>query len=671
MSDFDLWPTLTPPAHAVDVDLAPGIAVTLTPALAGAVISASPGSASAVTDGTGEAWLATGNGDYTVTGTLDGYTIDSVAVEVRDDAPPAALTATIVLSFVTVPTTVTVGAPFAVTVLAGEGVEVTLDVDSGPVDAAFRGALVQVAGLDGIATFAPLTLDIPGQYVLSATVGVESILSPAIRVALAEQGTAMRPAGRLVLTARVEGSPTLTLSNGRYASHPTDTPANRDWRPVLSAVSSTTAVTFWTWGGVGIAQPLGELAALNLDGGLDWALVEDWRDRRIELRSGGDLQAYAEHGVLASAYIDRIEADPTLLKLKLKPVLEYLDLPLTTRYTSANAQIDQRWRPVSIGAAGAWVRPILTDPAPVYKYDLCDGDFSVIAGVYEQGGLASYTATPTGFQLLVPPVGELIGRVVGQTIDGLPTDTLGRLVRWLVQRYPSPTIPIDTTSLDAVSAAAGVSLSWTNQGEEASGLELLQLALDTSGAGVYESTAGALRFARLVDPWSVSSPPEIVGLKGGVAMDLDRAPGLTTSAEIASNPDAALVPPGGYPGVDPAINDALSRETIRITYTGAALHPVYAREAGLRGPLRIIAADTAQAQAELNRVVGLYTRRWWWFRFRLAGPAPGLEPGSVRLLRDRRFGLAGGVPVLIASVRRSLSGAPTSDVIAWGTLTPP
>jgi hypothetical protein len=154
-------------------------------------------------------------------------------------------------------------------------------------------------------------------------------------------------------------------------------------------------------------------------------------------------------------------------------------------------------------------------------------------------------------------------------------------------------------------------------------------------------------------------------------MDLDRAPGLTTSAEIASNPDAALVPPGGYPGVGAAINDALSRETIRITYTGAALHPVYAREAGLRGPLRIIAADTAQAQAELNRVVGLYTRRWWWFRFRLAGPAPGLEPGSVRLLRDRRFGLSGGVPVLIASVRRSLSGQPSSDVIAWGTLTPP
>jgi hypothetical protein len=560
------------------------------------------------------------------------------------------------------------------TAILVSGVEVTLSLEDGPSGAALRGTLVRLSDAAGIATFGDVTVDLPGEYVLraeGAPLGLNPATSSSFRVGLGEQALAMRPSGRQVLTARVIGSPTLALSNGRYASHPTDTPANQDFLPRLRSVSSTTAVSFWPWGGASIAQPIGELAALNLDESLDWTLAQDWRDRRIELRNGGDLAAYASHPVLASAYIDRIEADPSALKLRLKPVLEYLDLPLTTRYTSANPQIDQRWRPVAIGAPFAWVRPILTDPAPVWKYDLCDGDFSSIAGVYEVGGLASYTATVTGFQLLVAPAGELIARVTGQTIDGLATDTLGRLVRWLVQRFPSPTIPIDTTSLDAVSTAAGVTLSWTNNGEEASGLDLLGLALDTCGAGVYESTAGALRFARLVDPWTVSSPPEITGITGGVAVELDRAPGLSTSAEIASNPDAALVPPGGYPGADPGINDALSREAIRISYTGAALHPVYAREAGKRGPLRIIAASTSQAQSELNRVVGLYTRRWWWFRFRVAGGAPGLEPGMVRLLRARRFGLAGGVPVLIASVRRSLTGQPNSDIVAWGTFTPP
>lgn len=553
-------------------------------------------------------------------------------------------------------------------------VELTLSVFDGPAAAALRGTLVRVTDSAGIAHFDDAAVDTPGLFSLqveSSALGLLSSPSDSFRVSLGEQGLAMRPSGRQVLTARVIGSPTLALANGRYASHPTDTPPNQDFLPRLRSVSSTTAVSFWPWGGASIAQPLSELSAWNLDASFDWTLAEDWRDRRLELRSGGEIDPYNGHAVLASAYIDRVEADPTALRLKLKPVLEYLDLPLTTRYTSANPQIDQRWRPVSIGAPFAWVRPILTDPAPVWKYDLCDGDFSVIAGVYERGGLASYTATPTGFQLLVPPDGELIARVTGQTIDGLPTDTLGRLVRWLVQRFPSPTIPIHTTSLDAVSAAAGVTLSWTNNGDDASGLDLLGLALDTCGAGVYESTAGALRFARLVDPWTVSSPPEITGITGGVAVDLDRSPGLTTSAEIPSNPDAALVPPGGYPGADPAINDALSRDAIRISYTGAALHPVYAREAGKRGPLRIIAADTSQAQTELNRVVGLYTRRWWWFRFRVAGGAPGLEPGVVRLLRDRRFGLAGGVPVLIASVRRSVTGQPNSDIVAWGTFTPP
>lgn len=586
------------------------------------------------------------------------------------------------LAFIASPSGGTVGAvltPIWVQVQEGPtplllaGVEVTLSIEDGPDGAVLRGTLVRYSDGSGIATFDDVTTDLPGEYVLRADcapLGLNAAFSAGFRVALGEQALAMRPSGREVLTARVIGSPTLALSNGRYATHPSDTPANLDFAPRLRSVSSTTAVSFWTWGGASIAQPLGELSALNLDGALDWALAQDWRDRRIDLRQGFDRDPYSAHPVLASAYIDRIEADPSALKLRLKPVLEYLDLPLTTRYTSSNPQIDQRWRPVTIGAAFAWVRPILTDPAPTWRYDLCDGDFSVIGGVYEQGRLASYTATTRGFQLLVAPVGELIARVVGQTIDGLPTDTLGRLVRWLVQRYPSPTIPIDTTSLDAVSTAAGVTLSWTNQGEEASGLDLLSLALDTCGAGVYESTAGALRFARLIDPWTVSLPPEITGIKGGVAMDLDRAPGLTTSAEIASNPDAALVPPDGYPGADPGINDALSRESIRITYTGAALHPLYAREAGLRGPLRIIAASTSAAQTELNRVVGLYSRRWWWFRFRISGGAPGLEPGMVRLLRSGRFGLSGGVPVMIASIRRSLSGEPAADIVAWGTLTP-
>jgi hypothetical protein len=93
MSVADLWLIPTPPASAVDVDLAPGVAVTVTPALAGVAVSASPGTATATTDGSGEAWLATGNGDYTISGVIAGYTISPVTVEVRDDAPTAALSA--------------------------------------------------------------------------------------------------------------------------------------------------------------------------------------------------------------------------------------------------------------------------------------------------------------------------------------------------------------------------------------------------------------------------------------------------------------------------------------------------------------------------------------------------------------------------------------------------
>jgi hypothetical protein len=91
--DADLWPIPTPPASAVVVDLAPGVLVTLTPALAGCVVTATPGGATATTDGSGIASVPTGNGDYTLSGALAGYTVSTGTAEVRDDVPAVALTA--------------------------------------------------------------------------------------------------------------------------------------------------------------------------------------------------------------------------------------------------------------------------------------------------------------------------------------------------------------------------------------------------------------------------------------------------------------------------------------------------------------------------------------------------------------------------------------------------
>lgn len=91
--ELTLWPIPTPPASALDVDLAPGIAVTLTPALAGAVVTASPGGATGTTDGGGEAWLATGNGSFTVSAPLTGYTIADDVATVLDASVDLAMTA--------------------------------------------------------------------------------------------------------------------------------------------------------------------------------------------------------------------------------------------------------------------------------------------------------------------------------------------------------------------------------------------------------------------------------------------------------------------------------------------------------------------------------------------------------------------------------------------------
>lgn len=91
--DADIWPIPTPSAAAIDVDLAPGVLVTLSPALAGCIVTATPGGATATTDGSGVAFVATGNGDYTLSGSLAGYTVSTGTAEVRDDVPEVGLTA--------------------------------------------------------------------------------------------------------------------------------------------------------------------------------------------------------------------------------------------------------------------------------------------------------------------------------------------------------------------------------------------------------------------------------------------------------------------------------------------------------------------------------------------------------------------------------------------------
>jgi hypothetical protein len=466
-----------------------------------------------------------------------------------------------------------------------------------------------------------------------------------------------------VLTAPAGG--VLALSNVRYATHPDDLPGNLSFLPWLNKLAAAAAITFWPWGGAGFASPLGEITAFNNDGSLDWVLTEDFRDARLEVRNGSERDPYALHQRIASARVDRVEADVTRLRIKLRSVIERFALPFTTRYVSADPRLDQRSRPVTLGGP-IWVQPVLVDEV-LQRYDVADGPYRDVV-VYDDGVVAPHTATATGFQLFGPPVGSLVARVTGQTVAGDLTNTLQHLVRWLVARYPDP-VEIDTDSLDDVSASAS-ELAWHNSSTEVSGLALLVLALDTCGAAVCEGLDGRLRFVRLVDPWTVAWPPALAGQISGLSVELDRAPGLTTTVEILNNPGASAVPPGGYPGVDPALNNSLARETVRLTYSGAPLHPTYAREAGLRPARRVIAADPLAAQAELDRVCGLYVRRWWFFRFRVTLQDDTLEPGAVRLIWHPRFGLA-GVPVMIVSVRASVLGSAVFDVTAWGTFTPP
>jgi len=93
------------------------------------------------------------------------------------------------LSFISTPTTVILGRPFSVVVQAqdrsghgagttqgGQLIDIQLGLGASPTAGSLGGPDSTIAGSDGNATFQALTLDIPGQYALTASVpGVAAI----------------------------------------------------------------------------------------------------------------------------------------------------------------------------------------------------------------------------------------------------------------------------------------------------------------------------------------------------------------------------------------------------------------------------------------------------------------------------------------------------------------
>lgn len=225
---------------------------------------------------------------------------------------------------------------------------------------------------------------------------------------------------------------------------------------------------------------------------------------------------------------------------------------------------------------------------------------------------------------------------------------------------------IDLAAARQIDEESGYRLA-LHTSREITGTELVRLACNSFGVALFQDRLGVLKPVRLQAPAAVADfSIEHWRVKGGIEVEVDLAPGLSTRMAYARNyaphseEDAQLA--------SAALRAELTREQL-IATTSVTLDPLYADAAG-REPIESILADLAAAQAEIDRLCGLYTvpRKFWTLTDVDASDtvdAVRVQQGQTVRVTHPRHGLAAGKNLLVV-YRRSPLESGRVTLICWG-----
>lgn len=195
--------------------------------------------------------------------------------------------------------------------------------------------------------------------------------------------------------------------------------------------------------------------------------------------------------------------------------------------------------------------------------------------------------------------------------------------------------------------------------------------LPSYGAGCYQDPSGPLRFTRVIAPETSGAAPAFDLSEADMAEDLlcvpDDAPNLTRRMAYRPNAQALSASDLVTDVVDVPQwrRDELVGLFRAQVYGAGALHPHY-RKADAADPVLSLFWRSVDAQAEIDRVVGIYRDQRFFYQVTVRGDqqlAP--LPGQIGRLTYSRYGLADGKPVLVRRVERNPA---TGDVVLtlWG-----
>lgn len=265
---------------------------------------------------------------------------------------------------------------------------------------------------------------------------------------------------------------------------------------------------------------------------------------------------------------------------------------------------------------------------------------------------------------------EELGQYVVQPLTGI---TLADLWRELMQRAQIPDAQWSLADCEAIDARMGYTYG-VNITDAINIIDALRLVCDTICATVFVDAAGILRIRQLIEP--IGEMPiasfDMNYVEYGVQVKQDWAPGLTNSAFARPNwspygdsdfvTDQATVPPE---------KKSQFMKVGQFTVTSAkSLKTAYAF-ADQAPTKKFFLDDPAQAQAEIDRVVGFYSTdradnpRFFTFTVDYAGDPPLLLFGDIISLKYARYGCDNGRNLCVVGTVLAPRGKQIT-ITGWG-----
>lgn len=467
--------------------------------------------------------------------------------------------------------------------------------------------------------------------------------------------------GRRLALVEIDTDTLRYLSNVAYTTLPTDTPANRVYRPVVASgfafseslsLSGTASVS------------VGAIDLHNEDGALDAWLDEVWTNRAVRVYIGDATWPRADFRLVFSGLIASLDSrSPQRLSIVLRDKLERLNTPATDATLGGSTDNKDRLQPITLGECHN-VTPLLADPAQ-HEYQWHQGASERLIEVRDNGvPVSTASVLSTGkFKLLATPAGQVTASAQGRTPY---SNTVSGIVQALATNYGTPSERLTSGDLDSAQLAAFAAACpqpvGYYLGDRANVLQVCQELAASVGAQVVMSREGKLRIVRLALPGT--GTPVVIGPQDYEARSLAIKERTTVIAgvklgycknwTVQSNLDT---------GIPPEHKDLFAQEWLTVTASDPAVASTYKLYAEPEQVDTLLLTE-ADAQAEADRRLSLWKVQRTVYQVKGFAQCLLLELGQAVTLQGDRFGLQSGKTGTVIGLQLDwMAGRATVEVL--------